>query len=88
MPLARPVTVQDSPVVEHVAPPGLAVTVYPVIADPPLEFGVAHDTVAWPLPDVAVTPVGAPGTVAGIVEAEGAEARLVPIALVALTVKV
>ena len=88
MPLARPVTVQDSPVVEHVAPPGLAVTVYLVIADPPLEFGAAHDTVAWPSPDVAVTPVGAPGTATGIVDAEGVEARLLPTALVATTVKV
>ncbi len=37
---------------------------------------------------VAVTPVGAPGVAAGMAGAEGAEARPVPAALVAVTVKV
>jgi hypothetical protein len=48
-------------------------------------------------PEVAVTPVGAPGTVAGaggadgadgVAEGDGAEAAPVPMALVAVTVKV
>ena len=43
--------------------PGLEVTVYPVIAEPPLLTGTVNDTVAWTLPDVAVPIVGAPGTV-------------------------
>src|SRR5690242_16617248 len=34
-------------------PPGAAVTVYPVIALPPLDAGAVHDTVAWALPAVA-----------------------------------
>jgi len=34
-----------------------------VITDPPLLAGAVHDTTADWLPGVAVTPVGAPGTV-------------------------
>ena len=33
------------------------------MALPPLDDGAFHDTVAWALPAVAVTPVGAPGAV-------------------------
>ncbi len=40
------------------------------------------------LPAVAVTPVGAPGTVTGVTEADDAEAVLVPAAFVAVTVTV
>ena len=43
---------------------------------------------AWPFPAVAVPMVGAPGTVAGVAGAEAAEAGPVPMALVAVTVKV
>ena len=59
----RPVTAQDvvEPSVEHVSPdPSL--TVYPVMSEPSLE-GAVHETSAWPFPAVAVTPVGASGTV-------------------------
>ncbi len=35
-----------------------------MIAVPPLLAGAVHDTVATALPGVALTPVGAPGTVA------------------------
>ena len=45
-------------------------------------------TVACWLPAVAVTAVGAPGTVAGVTLLEAADAGPVPIALVAVTVKV
>jgi hypothetical protein len=38
--------------------------------------------------DVAVTPVGAPGTTDGVAVADAEEATLVPAELVALTVKV
>ena len=44
-----------------VAPPGLAVMVYPVIAEPPLDAGAVHETDAWVFPAVAATPVGDPG---------------------------
>jgi len=44
-----------SPVtVAQVAPPGLAVTVYPVIGEPPL-FGVVQLTVTCPIPAVPET---------------------------------
>ena len=54
----------------------------------PLAEGAVHETVALALPAVAVTPVGAPGTVAGVTELEAVLAEPVPTALVAVTVKV
>ena len=45
-------------------------------------------TVACALPAVALTPVGAPGTVAGVTLLEGDDAGLVPALLVAVTVNV
>jgi hypothetical protein len=45
VPLVRPVTVAVvAPVVLTVAPSGEAVTVYPVIRDPPLLDGAIHET--------------------------------------------
>jgi hypothetical protein len=55
---------------------------------PPLLAGAVKDTVARALADVAVTAVGAPGTVRGVTDAEGAEVKLEPRPLVATTVKV
>jgi len=63
------------------------VMVYEEIALP-LLAGAAHETVAVVLPAVAVTPVGAPGTAAGVTEFDAADALLVPTALVAVTVNV
>src|ERR1700676_358162 len=58
----RPVTVQVVvPAVEQLAPPCEAVTVYPVMWEPPSETGAVHDTTALPLPGVAVSAVGGPG---------------------------
>jgi hypothetical protein len=67
--------------------PVFEVTVYVVIAEPPLETGGVNVIVASPLPRVAVPIVGASGTVAGVTEFVVAEAVLVPIAFVAVTVK-
>ena len=39
-------------------------TLYPVIADPPLDAGAVHANATVALPPVAARPVGAPGTVA------------------------
>ena len=50
--------------------------------------GSVKVTVAWPLPAVADTPVGMPGTAAGVAAVDGAEAGPVPMALVAVTVNV
>src|SRR5260370_29653549 len=47
-----------------VMPHGDEVTVYLLIWDPPLEAGAVQVTVAWELPGVAVTLVGALGGVA------------------------
>ena len=59
------------------------------MADPPLEAGVVHATTDWVLAlEVAVTPVGAPGVVAGIAGEEGVDAGPVPTPLVAATVNV
>ena len=73
----------------QVLAPELEVTVYPVTGAPPVEAGAVHDTADWAFWwVVAVTPVGAPGTVDGVAGAEAAEGTLVPMALVAVTVKV
>ena len=65
----------------------VVVTVYFVITLPPFE-GAVQLTTAEALPAVAVTLVGAPGAMAGVTALEGALATLVPIAFVAVTVKV
>ena len=61
------------------------------MAEPPLFAGPVKVTVAWAFPAVAVPIVGAPGTVApddGVTEFEAALAGPVPMAFVAVTVKV
>src|SRR5260370_42027373 len=58
------------------------------MAAPPLEAGAVQLTVAWALPAVVVTFVGAPGVVAGVTAFEAADGWPVPAALVAGTVKV
>jgi hypothetical protein len=59
-----------------------------VIALPPVLAGAVHDTVAWPLPEVAVAPVGAPGGALGVTGVVGDEAGPSPTALNATTVNV
>ena len=63
------------------------VAVYPVIAAPPFEAGGVKDTVAWPLPGVAVPIVGAPGAPAGVTLTVP-EGGPLPAAFVARTVHV
>ena len=50
--------------------------------------GAVNAIVAWPLPPVALTFVGASGTVAGVIELLVPESVLVPTAFVAVTVNV
>ena len=93
MPLVSPVTVIGELVplaVIGVPPPaGVAVTVYPVIAEPPLSTGAVKLTVALPLLPLALIPVGTPGAViAGVTGADAVELVPVPTALVATTVNV
>jgi hypothetical protein len=69
--------------------PGFDVTVYPVIAVPPLFPGAEKVTVASEfVPAVAVPIVGAPGTDHVVTLAVAALAAPVPMALVAVTVNV
>ena len=70
-------------------PPGLDVTVYPVIALPPLFVGATKATLAEVFPAVATTLVGGPGTVAaGVTAVDAAEGTELPTTFVATTVKV
>ena len=59
-----------------------------MIAEPPLEAGAVQLTVACAFPAVALTLVGAPGTVIGVIGAEAADVAPVPMPLLATTVKV
>jgi hypothetical protein len=70
-----------------VMPPGTDVTVYPVIALPPLDAGAVKLTVACALPPTAVTAVGAPGAVAiGVMLLDATDAAPLPKAFMAVTV--
>jgi hypothetical protein len=65
-----------------------------VIADPPVFVGAVKLTIALPLLPLALIPVGSPGvviagvTAAGVTGADAVELVPVPMALVAVTVKV
>lgn len=62
------------------------VTTYPVTEAPPLFAGAVQDTTVEPFwNEVPETPVGAPGTVAGVTDAEGSDAGDEPTAFVATT---
>ena len=87
MPLVKPLTTTGDIAPVPVAPPGLAVTVYEVMALPPVP-GAVKVTEACALPAVAVPMVGAPGTVAGVTLLDAADAAPVPTLFVAVTVKV
>jgi len=54
------------------------------MALPPSEDGAVHDRLAWPSPAVALSRIGAPGTVAGVA-VKAFEAGPVPTPLVAVT---
>jgi hypothetical protein len=94
--LSKSVTVHVSaPVVEHVAPSG-AVTLYPVIGEPPVNAGADQTTVAEASPAVATTLRGAEGTVAGVAVTgaagvaalDGVDGLEIPASFVAVTVNV
>jgi hypothetical protein len=57
------------------------------MAGPPVFVGGVNETVADPLPIVAVTPVGTPGFPAGLTAAEEGDAELLPVALLATVEK-
>ncbi len=74
-------------VVVQVLPPGLLVAVYPVIGEP-LAAAAVQAMTADRLPGAAVTPVGAPGTAAGVTALEAPDWGPVPTTLVAATLNV
>ena len=88
VPLVRPVTTIGLPDPITCNWPGFDVTTYSTIALPPSDTGAVKETLACPLPAVAVPIVGASGIVAGVTELDGLDAADVPTAFVALTVKV
>ena len=57
------------------------------MAGPPVFVGGVNETVADPLPMVAVTPVGTPGFPAGLTAAEEGDEELLPVALLATVEK-
>ena len=58
------------------------------MAELPVDEGAVQDTTTCAFPDVPDTPVGAPGTAAGVIAEEAVDADPVPTALVAFTVNV
>ena len=73
---------------EAVKPPGEDVTVYSVMALPPLFTGGLKDTFACPFPATALGLVGELGTLKVVTDADADEATENPTALTALTVNV
>ena len=71
---------------EQLAPPGLAETVYPVTADPPLLAGADHETATPASLRSPATLIGAPGTVAGVTAVLVLEAEELPTTFEATTV--
>jgi hypothetical protein len=87
MPFVMPATVQAVVAVVQAAPPGDAVAVYPVIAEPPVDAGAVQLTADWLSATVAVVPVGAPGAAIGVTDAE-LDSGPVPTEFVAVTLTV
>jgi len=58
------------------------------MAELPVDEGADQDTTTCAFPDVPDTPVGAPGTAAGVIAEEAVDADPVPTVFVALTVNV
>jgi hypothetical protein len=64
-------------------------TMYPLMSDPLVRFGATHETTLAPSAlDVAVAPVGAPGTPAGTTASDATEYGEVPREFVAETLNV
>src|SRR6202521_769133 len=69
-------------------PPAVEVTVYPLIALPPVFAGADQDTVADMFPPTAEMFAGGSGTATGTTALEGADAGPAPMAFMAVTAKV
>ena len=78
-------TVQEVVALVQVNAPGDEVTVYPVIALPPLDAGAVQLTTDDALATDPETPVGASGVVTGVTDEELVENEPVPAEFVAAT---
>ena len=93
-PLVRPVTTQElaplvAGAVEQVKPPGIEVTVYSVMARPPVLIGADHDTVDLLSSfELATTRSGSDGTPVGVTAADADDAFPAPTQFTATTLKV
>ena len=58
------------------------------MAEPPSEVGALHPRMTWLSPPETESPVGFPGTVAGVTAGDGADGLPRPTPLMAWTVKV
>jgi hypothetical protein len=88
VPFVRPVTVIGDETPDASMPPGGDdITLYLVIVAPPFDAGAVKETVACPLPLVAVPIVGAPGADVGVTVLDAEDSALVPPAFVADTLK-
>ena len=88
MPFVNPETVIGEAGPVAMIGPGVQLTVYDVIGEPPSEAGGVKLTVAIPLPGIAVPIVGASGSVVGVTLFEAADAAPDPATFVATTVNV
>ena len=91
MPFVRPTTVAVVVVpfaVSAVIPPGDEVTVYLVIAEPPLDADAVHDILAEAFAATPVTFVGGFAVVIGMTAFVAADATELPSEFVAIIVKV
>jgi hypothetical protein len=88
VPLVRPVIVRGEDAPLAVVPPGFAVAVYEVMAEPPVLAGAENETTSVVFPAVTETFCGTLGTVAGVTELLATDALESPTPFVALTVKV
>jgi hypothetical protein len=88
VPFVSPEHAAVKPVTTHEPPPGVDVTEYDVIGEPPSDTGADHVMEAEVFPRTAVTDVGAVLTVNGVTNGEAVDAALEPTALEAVTVTV
>ena len=87
MPFVNPAMVSGPAGPDAVLPPGDAVAVYDVIAEP-FAFGAVKLIVAWPSAASADTLAGGSGAPAGVTDPDAVEAAPVPPEFVAVTVNV
>ena len=87
VPFVNPEIVKGDEAPETVLP-SFDVTVYSVIADPPLFAGAVNEITTLSFPDATALIVGAFGTVDGVADKDALDRTEVPMPFVAVTLKV